>query len=370
MATLRKIEGRFYGYFYDRTRRPRQKSVPLRTTRKKTANTLLVNLEREYEAGRFDPWTAREETHVLTFAEAAEAFLDERSHLRATTLRTYRAHFDGLARHVSASILLPRVTTADVRLYVHEGGASDATKRSRRQHLRTFFRWGIEAGHLDENPAEDVPAPKPSGSIAAYLKPRELDALLDSIEAEYEAGRAAGTWIEGTGVWLADVVRFTVATGLRRGELCALRWTGVDLTPGQESITLRSGEDGFKTKTGDDIHLPLIGDALDVVVKRDALRGKSPFVFPGFYGGKLNGGHLSRRFKTAVRRAGLDDRLHFHSLRHTTGSWLAQRGFPQHLIARVLRHSDSRTSAQYMHVEQDTLRGIMGAAFGGRAGER
>ena len=64
-------------------------------------------------------------------------------------------------------------------------------------------------------------------------------------------------------------MRFAAGTGLRRGELCALRWGAVDI-PGR-MIHVRNA-DGFTTKSGQERAVPLVGEAYAVAVRLDAER--------------------------------------------------------------------------------------------------
>jgi integrase len=61
---------------------------------------------------------------------------------------------------------------------------------------------------------------------------------------------------------------------------------------------------------------------------------------------------VRRAFAAACRRAGIAD-VTRHTLRHTCGTWLAQRGVPLHQIAGWLGHSNERTTELYAHHHPD-----------------
>ena len=65
-----------------------------------------------------------------------------------------------------------------------------------------------------------------------------------------------------------------------------------------------------------------------------------------------------------IHEAELDDRLHFHSLRHTAGSWLSMRGVPIQQIRSILGHSTSRVTERYSHLAPETLDRAMEETFG------
>ncbi|MEH6467970.1 MAG: tyrosine-type recombinase/integrase, partial [Porticoccus sp.] len=61
-----------------------------------------------------------------------------------------------------------------------------------------------------------------------------------------------------------------------------------------------------------------------------------------------------KSFATATRRADLPD-VTPHTLRHTSGTWMAQKGVPLFDIAGWLGHSHERTSSLYSHHHADYL---------------
>ncbi len=65
---------------------------------------------------------------------------------------------------------------------------------------------------------------------------------------------------------------------------------------------------------------------------------------------------ISARFKKVVRECKLDDRYHFHSLRHTFASWLVQMGVPIYEVSKLLGHADIKTTQIYSHLRSNDLR--------------
>ena len=98
MASIRKVSGNYYARFYDRTRSPKRKTVPLRTSRKDVARRRLHDLERRYERGQFDPWNPSHSVEPLTVEEGVEKFLEAKSHLRASTRKNYRIRLEAWVR--------------------------------------------------------------------------------------------------------------------------------------------------------------------------------------------------------------------------------------------------------------------------------
>lgn len=85
------------------------------------------------------------------------------------------------------------------------------------------------------------------------------------------------------------------------------------------------------------------------------MRKVEGYVFPGENGERLGAESLSRRFKRYVQRAGLSDKLHFHSLRHTGTSWLVQRGVSLFVVQKLLGHSSPTVTQIYSHLSDQNL---------------
>ena len=69
--------------------------------------------------------------------------------------------------------------------------------------------------------------------------------------------------------------------------------------------------------------------------------------------------YASHRFKKAVRAAGVDDRLHFHSTRHAFASWLVQAGVSLYEVQKLLGHSSPSVTKVYSHLQPEHLHGTV-----------
>ena len=165
-------------------------------------------------------------------------------------------------------------------------------------------------------------------------------------KADYELKRREKRALPGQITWLADVVRVAVATGMRLGEVISMRWGWVDFETG--FITICNHGD-FRTKSGDERPIPMVGDALDVLQRLSAERTDDldGLVLAGVGGGSLNPNYVSRRIKYYVRLAKLPEHIRFHSLRHTCASWLVQRGVSLPIVQAILGHSTMRVTQRY-----------------------
>lgn len=144
-------------------------------------------------------------------------------------------------------------------------------------------------------------------------------------------------------------------TGLRRGELIALRWRDVDF--GRSSIRVSgSYANGQLTtpKSGRGRVVPMVpevAEALARLSQRGELVGNDDLVFAGDFGFHVDGSALRRRFVAACARAGLRP-IRFHDLRHTFGT-LAVRGAESIVeLQNWLGHAEVRTTMRYTHYRE------------------
>ena len=366
MASIRKKGkgGNYYARFYDSTRSPSRKEIPLRTTRKTVARKRVVELEEAYERGEFDPWTDQRGPETLSLKEASDRFLDSKSGLRPNTIEAYDYALKGLREIAPPGVMLQDVSPGLIQQYVMDAEVANSTQRHRYRHLRAFFNWATDQGFIDRSPMQDVNRPKKQKKQPAFLSPEQIDRILTTIDAHRklqlkEPGRTADDR------WLKHMIRVGVATGLRRGELLALRWNDIDLNNGLLYVRNR---DGHVTKSGKERSVPLAGDAKEVLLhlkeqRSDNLSG------PVFLDGRNKPprpARVSKRFKFYVREAKLKNRkrLHFHSLRHTTASWLAMKGVPMRVIQQILGHASVSQTEVYSHLQPEVMQRAMHETFG------
>jgi integrase len=242
MASLQKINGNYYAYFYDSDRRPKRKSYPLRVSLKSAAKKYKNRLEREYAEGDFDPWNPGPRKELLSLKEAGERFLENRrQRLRSSSVQSYETALRGLRRTAPTGVLLPDISAKDLRAYILATDIAQATRAKRYRHLLTLFNWS-EEGLVERNPMDDVKRPKAPRKVPEYLTPAQVDHLLGTMdryreEAKTKPGRTPNVQ------WLKDIIEIAVSTGLRRSALVALHWSdvkGSDLSHVTETTSRRS----------------------------------------------------------------------------------------------------------------------------------
>lgn len=153
---------------------------------------------------------------------------------------------------------------------------------------------------------------------------------------------------------LHDAIVLSIGMGFRLGELMRLSWSRVSFDHNFVDIPQLA-----RRKTGGIV--PMNRDAREVLERRFRER-KNEMVFPPIYGAIRN---LSEEFKNLTDALEInyglapddrENRIVFHSLRHTFGSWLAIDGTDPYRIMQLMRHSDIKMTMRYAHLMPDHLR--------------
>ena len=164
-----------------------------------------------------------------------------------------------------------------------------------------------------------------------------------------------------------------LATGMRRGEVIALRWSDVDLTKGRihvrQNAVAVNGTTLVKEPKSEASCRTIYIQEEDVAVlvahrdKQDQERrllGPAwtdfGLVFPSQVGTHLSPRNLSRTFDALVKRAGVT-RAGFHGMRHTHASLLIKNGVDDGVVSERLGHTDpgfTRRVYQHLFDEQRT----------------
>jgi integrase len=228
-----------------------------------------------------------------------------------------------------------------------------------RQAFKQAARWSL----IPRDVAALVEPPRIGRYQARTLSSAEARALLRAAEGHR---------------WHALLV-LALSTGMRRGELLALRWADVDLEAGH--ITVRAtmnridGELRLDTTKNDRVRRvsppPAVITALREhrrAMSAERLQPSTGHVFTTTTGRPVEPQALHRWYKSALRRAGLPD-TRFHDLRHSVATILLEAGVHPRVVMEILGHSQiSITLDTYSHVmphvQRDGLARMEDALFG------
>ena len=291
-----------------------------------------------------------------TFADAAAEFLryvsDEREREKST-VQDYRSVIDGYLLDEFGPLAIEAITPDMVDTYkkrlVNEGRLSNRTIVRHLTVLHGIFRRAKRVWGLQTNPASaeliDRPSVTYSGEFQT-LTPAEVLALAGAAKDRQDGA-----------------IYLTAAfTGLRLGELLALRW--MDVAFNLQRLHVRrnrpsnSRSEGEKApKSGKVRSAPMVDEvmaALDALSQRGRWTDPDDLVFAGEAGEPVNGWTLRRHFYADLKRAGLghlregERPIVFHDLRHAFGSLGAQVWELPKLQA-YMGHGHVTTTMRYVH---------------------
>jgi integrase len=215
----------------------------------------------------------------------------------------------------------------------------------------------VKDGLLLRNPADAATPPTAKEAKAPEMHP-------------WDAGQLAAFlgWAEGASQSFA-LWHLVAMTGMRRGELLALRWRDVDLEAGTVSVRRSAGmvrvagesagvHEG-DTKSGKPRVVDLDDEAAAVLRAWRKDRGSmalqlitpGSLVFGDIEGAHRNPEHVSRQFARDIERCGQVPAIRLHDLRHTHATLLLLEREPVQLVSQRLGHASPMvTLTVYAHV--------------------
>jgi integrase len=304
----------------------------------------------------------------LTLSEVGERYLRqlEGRGLKLSTIQDYRST---LRVHLAPFFSGPinKIDEADVEAFIAEKVAEKKAPKSIRNYLgllHSLFAYAEKKGWARDNPVKRVEQPRAASGDPdiRFLDQTELDALIHAVP-EDDFGR------------LERVLYLTAAmTGLRQGELIALRWRDVDWPAGKVRVRQNyvRGEFGTPKSKRSSRSVPLadeVAGALDRHFKASAYTSDGDLVFCHPHTGHpLERAKVLRRFKKALRAAGVRE-VRFHDLRHTFGTRTAAAGVSLRTVQEWMGHRDFSTTLIYADYAPDVHeRDLVQRAFARRAG--
>jgi integrase len=314
--------------------------------RKVDAERFLRHIEADLVRGQWvDPNHGR-----MTVGELADRWFATTATLKPKTREDYRSLLDNHVLPAFGYRPVALIDTLTVRGWL-AGLVSGGLSASRAKHayyvLFAVLEAAIQAGALLRNPAAGVRVPHSRRREMQFLSAGEVERLAEAIVPPYGL-----------------LVRFAAYTGLRAGELVALRVKRLDLLRGTVRVVESATEVGgrlvlgsTKTHAERTVRLPrFLRDDLALYL---AGRPRDPdgFVFTAPKGGRLRHNNFYQRiFCPALARAGLPAQVRFHDLRHTCAALLIAQGAHPKAIQAHLGHSSIQvTMDRYGHLFPDAL---------------
>ncbi len=145
----------------------------------------------------------------------------------------------------------------------------------------------------------------------------------------------------------ADLIRFSIATGLRPFELRGLKKSHIQIQGTVKTIRIEEHKTSESAKTYMTRSVPLSPEALEIFERQSQKHPKSEFVFLNGNGKPYTGDVLRRRLEKTSRRAGLETKTPY-CCRHAFGTALGANGVNLAVIAQLMGHSNIQTTTRYI----------------------
>ena len=324
-------------------------------TQKELTEKLHQNIERYQDV-------ELTEDSRMTLGEWLDRWLTDykENTVRPGTLAGYRSCIENYIKPRLGGKQVSLVTAQDVqKLYrkLKENGRvrehprfGSALSDTTINRLHAIFHQAMEdalhAHIVAKNPTVGATVPKASHAPKRVLTDKELDTFLDTVREDV--------------IW-GDFFYVELTTGLRRGEICALRWEDFDTK--QETLHVRRTlhkENGKPLTTGDTktyagtrkIVLP---PSTAQLLRERKKTAPTEWIFPNLFDPEqpIAPGTAYNRLKALLKETGLPD-IRFHDLRHTFATHALSSGVDTKTLAGILGHTKvSFTLDTYTHTTGD-----------------
>ena len=269
--------------------------------------------------------------------------------LADNTLLAYGSDFARLREYAEERgrdlLALRQSDLADFIGSLHEAGLSTRTIARAVHSVRGLYRFAVREGRLEDDPMENLRAPRAFRALPRALSMAQVESLLSAPDVSTPLG-----------VRDRAILEVLYAAGLRVSELTSLRPPDVDLDVGVLTCTGKGGKERI---------VPL-GQQARQWVRRYLLevrgslvkRRQAPFLFLNHRGGRLSRMGLWGIVRRHAVTSGLHRQLTPHVLRHSFATHLLENGADLRAVQAMLGHADISTTQIYTHVSRGRLRKV------------
>jgi integrase/recombinase XerD len=274
------------------------------------------------------------------------------------TLAAYRRDLSafGLALRKDSRQDMDTASASDVAAYLASMRASHSKASVARAHssIRGLYRFLVEEGRRDDDPAADLPSVSVSDLLPKALSEEETERLLGAVVGTGPAvlrDRALLEVLYGTGARVSEVV------GLNLGDVAdAVDAHGLPLVR-----VLGKGDKERVVPLGQLARLALAdwlsGEGRPLLVpKKWRRRSDAEAVFLNARGGRLTRVGAFGVVKKYAARVGLEDKVSPHVLRHSCATHMLGRGADVRVVQELLGHASIATTQRYTKVSPEHLR--------------
>ncbi|MDR1480073.1 MAG: tyrosine recombinase XerC [Planctomycetaceae bacterium] len=293
------------------------------------------------------------------------------------TVKSYSEDMDAFIEYVNdlygGRVPLPsEITTPQLRGYVSamfEGEYSHATISRRLASLRSFFRYGLRAGWVTENPAKPLRNPRGNRKLPFFLTTEEVNSLL-----------VAPPLLDPFGVRDRAILEVLYSSGVRVSELTGMNFGDVILKEGLVRVMGKGRKERFVllgSFAADAImdwykyREALLNGELNVLGKPRTKRSLPKIaknkptpndadipVFLNKFGRRITTRSIGRMIEKYLKITGLDERTSPHTIRHTFATHLLNNGADIRSVQELLGHKSLITTQIYTHLTTANLLAI------------
>ena len=298
----------------------------------------------------------------MTLGEWMDKWLDEYMifAIRESTLDSYRNITKNQVKKHIGHKPLSSLTTADIQRFYNkikkegrmkpkrDGSYELADSMVRKIHmmLHEALDTAVRERLIAKNPTNGTTIPKTNYPEKQILGDEQLETFLEEIKKEE---------------YWCDFFYVEIMVGLRRGEICGLKWSDIDFSANklrvERSVGIKKGG-GIsvgETKTNTGIRTIIMPPSVSEVLQRRKQTAISAWVFPSFLNPEqpIHPEAAYRKLKVILKHAELP-MIRFHDLRHTFATHAMKGGVDAKTLSGILGHTNaSFTLDTYTHVTSD-----------------
>ena len=298
----------------------------------------------------------------MTLGEWLDKWLDEYMifTIRESTLDSYRAMVKNQVKPFIGGKQMSSLTTADMQKFynkikkegrvrehpIHGKTLADSMVRGVHMMLHEALDTAVKERLLAKNPTNGTTVPKCNYPEKQILGDNQLETFLEAIK--------------GHEYW-CDFFYVEVMTGLRRGEICGLKWQDINFEENKlqvkRSVSVKKGGGVSigETKTETGVRCIQMPPSVAELLKSKRQTAITEWVFPHFLHPEqpISPASAYRKLKVILKNAELP-LIRFHDLRHTFATHATQGGVDPKTLAGILGHTNaSFTLDTYTHVTSD-----------------
>lgn len=207
--------------------------------------------------------------------------------------------------------------------------------------LRRMFQAAMDDGLVTKNPTRGISIKVPQ-TMQKVLSAREVDTLLKSANSVNH--RFYYVWA------------FALMTGMRSGEMYALKWTDIDFDAGIISVNKQwtNKDEYHELKTGDWRVVPISGNLKDLLIELRAKKDPSEFVLPRLQ--EWTHGDQAKVIRDFCQATGITS-IKFHDLRATFITNMLAQGVPLVKVMAIVGHKKMETTDVYLRLAGVDIKG-------------